>query len=807
METTQIINQQLLPDSVCPVSGLPVVRKPEWTNAGEGKDYCHRLSIIGDRILWVQISGYITMAAIDSFTSLAGRVMDGRFVGKHPYVQIADWSGLQGSSVESKKSYIDSVKDNEQLIGLVLYGVSASLKIGVKMVKRLDFLKIKVKVANDYAEAVKAALELLTGAGYPVGEKLITASSEVFPITSQAGNTQYKRLTRPDWVLQTDNFSLRFEIINGYVLHGISIGRLEPEHIAPAMELQEKVIQSMDGTGSSYYYILNLMGSEGTGQKTRKLYVDAVVKLNKRYPLQMFVFYGLNKLLRAGIFLAQPFVPFKVRVADNLEMALAAIAADFEAGSLKAGSKTSDVVKRSSAADQVQPYVEELLQFIEKINWATGGIETDSRRDPDHPFGPVFEAIELIKWELDDLLRERKQAEADRIKLETQLQQARKMETIGTLAGGVAHDLNNILSGIVSYPELLLMNMPPDSPYHKPLLTIQKSGEKAAAIVQDLLTLARRGVFVSEVVDLNEIVSENLQTPELDKIVQYHPKVRITVNLDDNLLNIKGSPVHLSKTIFNLISNAAEAMPDGGEITISTANQYVDCPVQGHDEIKQGDYAVLKIADTGIGIAAEDQEKIFEPFFTKKKMGRSGTGLGMAVVWGTVKDHKGYIDIDSRKGQGTTFSLYFPVTRQLRPSEGARPTAAFEDLKGDGEMILVVDDVDEQREIASAILTQLGYRVETVSGGEAAVGYLKSNHADLVVLDMIMPPGIDGLETYQRIIALKPGQKTVIASGYTETDRVKKMQKLGAGAYVKKPYTLEKIGQAVKSELGKPEQN
>ncbi len=388
-------------------------------------------------------------------------------------------------------------------------------------------------------------------------------------------------------------------------------------------------------------------------------------------------------------------------------------------------------------------------------------------------------------------------------KMEIELRKARKMETIGTLAGGVAHDLNNILSGVVSYPELLLLNMPADSPYRKPMLTIQKSGEKAAAIVQDLLTMARRGVFVAEVVNLNLIVTETLQTPEVEKILQYHPKVRIIIHLDDHLLNIKGAPVQLSKAIFNLISNAAEAMPDGGEITISTANQYVDCPVQGHDEIKQGDYAVLKIADTGIGIAAEDQEKIFEPFFTKKKMGRSGTGLGMAVVWGTVKDHKGYIDIDSRKGQGTTFSLYFPVTRQLRPSEGARPTAAFEDLKGDGEMILVVDDVDEQREIASAILTQLGYRVKTVNSGKSAIDYLENNHADLVVLDMIMPPGIDGLETYQQIVASKPGQKTVIASGYTETDRVKKMQKLGAGAYVKKPYTLEKIGQAVKSELGK----
>jgi nitrogen-specific signal transduction histidine kinase/ActR/RegA family two-component response regulator len=390
-------------------------------------------------------------------------------------------------------------------------------------------------------------------------------------------------------------------------------------------------------------------------------------------------------------------------------------------------------------------------------------------------------------------------------KMEAQLQQARKMETIGTLASGVAHDLNNILSGVVSYPELLLLDMPSDNPYHKPLSTIKKSGEKAAAIVQDLLTLARRGVFVSEVVALNQIVSETLQTPEIDKVVQYHPKTRITVHLDDNLLNIKGSPVHLSKTIFNLISNAAEAMPQGGDITISTTNEYVDGPVPGHDEIKQGDYVVLTVADTGIGIAAEDLEKIFEPFFTKKKMGRSGTGLGMAVVWGTVKDHKAYIDIDSEKGRGTTFSLFFPGTRKV--SAQANQPVPFEDLKGDGEAILIVDDVDEQRKIASAILTQLGYRATTVTGGKAAVSYLKCNHADLVVLDMIMPPGIDGFETYQQIIAFKPDQKTVIASGYAETDQVKKMQQLGAGTYVKKPYTLEKIGQAVKAELAKPGQN
>ncbi|CAB1060932.1 sensory box histidine kinase/response regulator [Olavius sp. associated proteobacterium Delta 1] len=394
-----------------------------------------------------------------------------------------------------------------------------------------------------------------------------------------------------------------------------------------------------------------------------------------------------------------------------------------------------------------------------------------------------------------------KKVEEDKKKLEFKLLRAQKMEAIGTLAGGVAHDLNNILSGIVSYPDLLLMDLPEDSPLAGPLTTIQQSGFKAAAIVQDLLTLARRGVSISEVVNLNGIISEHLASPEFEKIKNFHPRLKVKTALETALLNISGSPVHLSKTVMNLVSNAAEAMPSGGTIFISTQNRYIDKPIEGYDEIEEGDYVLLKISDTGIGIRPEDKERIFEPFYTKKVMGRSGTGLGMAVVWGTVKDHKGYIDLKSTEGEGTTFTLYYPVTRESLQDDPS--TAADFENNGHGETILIVDDVEEQRNIASLMLNKLGYAVNAVPSGEKAIDYMKNNTADLVVLDMIMDPGIDGLETYKKILEHRPRQKAIIASGFSETWRVKEAQRLGAGQYVKKPYTIEKIGQAVMAELGR----
>lgn len=393
-----------------------------------------------------------------------------------------------------------------------------------------------------------------------------------------------------------------------------------------------------------------------------------------------------------------------------------------------------------------------------------------------------------------------RRAEKQKKELEVHLQRAQKMESLGTLAGGVAHDLNNILTGVVSYPDLLLTEVPEDSPFRDALLTIKNSGEKAAAIVQDLLTLARRGVAVSTVVNLNTIIEDYFTSPEFIKLKTYHPEVEYKVDLKDGLHNILGSSVHLSKTIMNLISNAAESMPKGGTIRVTSENIDINHPIRGYSEIKNGSYNLITVSDTGVGIAPEEIERIFEPFYTKKVMGRSGTGLGMAVVWGTVHDHKGYIDIQSTPGKGSTFLLYFPSTDQRIAA--VKSHISMDKYKGNGEAILVVDDVLEQRKIANKMLTKLGYSVTTSSSGEEAVNYMQANSADLIILDMIMDPGIDGLETYRQIVEFHPGQKVIIASGFSETGRVEEMQRLGAGEYIRKPYSMEKIGMAVKKALG-----
>lgn len=391
-----------------------------------------------------------------------------------------------------------------------------------------------------------------------------------------------------------------------------------------------------------------------------------------------------------------------------------------------------------------------------------------------------------------------KQEAEEKAELTSRLRRAEKMEALGTLAGGVAHDLNNILSGLVSYPELLLLQLPEDSTLRKPIYTILTSGKRAATIVQDLLTMARRGVATMDVVNLNRIVEDYLNSPECRELVSHHPHINIESRLEPGLLNILGSPVHLSKTLMNLVSNGLEAISDTGRVTISTENSYIDRPVKGYDVVNEGDYVALTVKDTGSGMSSEDFNRIFEPFYTRKKMGRSGTGLGMAVVWGTVKDHQGYIDFESRENKGSRFTVYFPVTRKL--SDNISPKA-MDTYLGNGESILVVDDVEEQREIASAILATLGYCVNTVDSGEAAIEYLRNNKADLIVLDMIMDPGIDGLDTYREIVSRWPDQKVIITSGFSETERTQEVLNLGASVYLKKPYTIEKFGTAVYSVL------
>jgi PAS domain S-box-containing protein len=422
------------------------------------------------------------------------------------------------------------------------------------------------------------------------------------------------------------------------------------------------------------------------------------------------------------------------------------------------------------------------------IRWimARGTAIRDARGNP----------IRVVGTDTD--ITQRKLAEEALRESEEKLARSNKMKSLGLMAGGIAHDLNNILSGIVSYPDIILADLPQDSPLRIPIETMKESGLRSAAVVSDLLTIARGVTTGKEVGNLNTIVGEYVNCGEHKIFEAMHPSVTFITRLDPDLLNTRCSATHIKKCLMNLVTNASEAIEDHGTVAISTSNQYLDVALKGYEDVSKGEYVLLSVSDDGSGISPEDLEKIFEPFFTKKVMGRSGTGLGLTVVWNTVQDHGGYINVRSGEG-GTVLELYFPVCRDEVSNE--KKEISIEEYLGHGENILVVDDEKNQREIAYHLLTRLGYSAAAVSSGEESIEYLKKHSADLIILDMIMPKGINGRETYERIVKIHPKQRAIIASGFAETEDVNAIRKLGAGTYIKKPYTLEKIGLAIKKEL------
>ena len=310
--------------------------------------------------------------------------------------------------------------------------------------------------------------------------------------------------------------------------------------------------------------------------------------------------------------------------------------------------------------------------------------------------------------------------------------------------------------------------------------------------------MARRGRYEMGSIDINDIVEAYLDSPSFVKLTEKHQDVKTIINLQKPIDYMTGSFHHLLKVFMNLIVNAFDAMPEGGELTIESKQRHVEKLLSGYEKIEKGDYIILSVRDTGMGIDPKNFAKILEPYYSKKKMGTSGSGLGLSVVYGIVKDHKAYYDILSDIGKGAEFILYFPVSEEKNEQK-----AVAERKMNGSETILVVDDMEEQKEMTAELLTSLNYRVTTACNGREAVKYLKNHQVDLVMLDMIMENDFDGLDTYREIIKIHPGQKAIIVSGFSATDRVQEMIKLGAGEYVKKPYTRETLGIAVKNILNR----
>lgn len=381
----------------------------------------------------------------------------------------------------------------------------------------------------------------------------------------------------------------------------------------------------------------------------------------------------------------------------------------------------------------------------------------------------------------------------ERNRIQKELARAQRLETAGRVAGQIAHDFNNLLSPLSAYPTLIREELPSDHKILEFLEEIERATSRIVEINQQLLALGRRGHYTMETIELNSLLQNALMSLNLPG------KITIRQIFASNLLLINGGPAQLSRVLINLITNAVEAMEGAGSLTFKTENIYLDAPLRGYKTINRGEYVRLEITDTGPGIPPEILDKIFDPFFTTKKMDRTrGSGLGLSVVHGVVQDHKGYVTVASVADKGTTFSLYFPVSRKLKKEQCEK----IKKTKGGTENILIVDDDPIQLRVLSEVSKHLGYHVHTVSSGEQAIRYLKSHPKDLVLLDMVMD-GIDGAETYRRILQYNPNQRAIVLSGFAMSERVKEALQLGAHAFLPKPVSIESLATAVRKSLDK----
>ena len=389
---------------------------------------------------------------------------------------------------------------------------------------------------------------------------------------------------------------------------------------------------------------------------------------------------------------------------------------------------------------------------------------------------------------------ERLKAEKERKQLEAQLQQAQKMETIGTLAGGIAHDFNNLLQGIQGRVSLMLMGTASSHPHFEHLNGIVDYVEGGANLTRQLLGFARGGKYEVKTTDLNELIKNQNQMFGRTK-----KEITIREKYEENLWSTEVDRRQIEQVLMNLYINALQAMPGGGDLYVQTENIIIDENYIKPFMIKPGKYIKTSVTDTGVGMDKATQQRIFDPFFTTKEMGR-GTGLGLASVYGIVKNHDGFINVYSEKGEGTTFNFYLPTSEEEIVDE----KELAEDILKGSETVLLVDDEDMIIDVGKPILEQMGYNVLTATGGKEALDIYEKNKQEIgiVILDMIMP-GMGGGDTYDRLKELNPDIKVLLSSGYSINGQATKILERGCDGFIQKPFNVMGLSRKIRGILDK----
>ena len=690
---------------ICPISGLRILRKPEWTDVHFGGTYRANISLLGERIIVSRPSGFVTKNGVKQSLPLIESVVFGAVGQNEPYVLIEDLSNLKGNSIEARRFYISHMKKQKTLLCLIFCSVSTFSKISFKLAKRLHIAPFAVDMVNTYSDAVSLVLDKLERNQPKTEENRIEDCR--CPVNAQFADGESGETPKKyNWGFDEMGYSLDLEMIHGNILHSISKGFMKEVHIPMIAQCRRAVFEAIRPDGRIDFFIASVGEFAGVNPKARILYMNSLKRCYEQHPFKMYIFYGSNRFVRTAINLGRPFMPFKVRTAKDLNSALEMVALE-EGGAAghEAGWGDGSADSESLTDLTKEQYVDEFLGYIAKIRWDSEGPEFSEHPSASHPLSAVFDAVLLIKSELDQVFKEREAAnealkqtrdglekrveertkdlsvlnrklqeeivkrkktlaeleKSNRELKEThnQLIQSAKLVSIGELASGVAHELNQPLMVIRMTVQFTRRRLNkgdvPLSEADSQLELVEKNTKRMMNIIEHLRLFSRQSTRDFERVDVNRVIEESLL------MIGEQLRVRgigVKRKLISDLPMVSGNSNHLEQVILNLLTNARDAIGEARSEGYPKREMTIE--INTDLSVAQPGFVEILIRDSGKGISSHVDRKIFDPFFTTKEVGK-GTGLGLSISYGIIKDHSGEIEVAETGPSGTTFRIRLPV--------------------------------------------------------------------------------------------------------------------------------------------------